>query len=103
MSELTTPIRIDIPGVGSIESADLYLKYEADKVIARNKYKRCLAMADYCYQKAEYYDACRGLIKAENQDDFWKEKLKKLWDKICLFHAWNERWLALADKFKETK
>ena len=34
MSELTTPIRIDIPGVGSIESADLYLKSEADKVIA---------------------------------------------------------------------
>lgn len=39
MSELTTPIRIDIPGVGSIESADLYLKSEADKVIADLKQK----------------------------------------------------------------
>ena len=34
MSELTTPIKIEIPGVGTIESADLYLKSEADKVIA---------------------------------------------------------------------
>lgn len=31
---LTSPIKIDIPGVGSIESNDLYLKDEADKVIA---------------------------------------------------------------------
>lgn len=34
MSELTTPIKIDIPGIGSIESADLYLKSEADAFIA---------------------------------------------------------------------
>jgi hypothetical protein len=33
-TELTTPIKIEIPGIGTIESADLYLKSEADKVIA---------------------------------------------------------------------
>ena len=68
--ELTTPIKIEIPGIGTIESADLYLKSEADKVIEdlevskielikawvhrctvteererRQKYTRCLAMA----------------------------------------------------------
>ena len=32
--ELTTPVKIDIPGVGTIESADLYLKSEVDEVIA---------------------------------------------------------------------
>lgn len=33
-AELTTPIKIEIPGIGTIESADLYLKSEADKAIA---------------------------------------------------------------------
>lgn len=33
-TELTTPVKIEIPGIGTIESADLYLKSEADKVIA---------------------------------------------------------------------
>lgn len=37
MSELTTPIKIDIPGIGSIESADLYLKSEVDEAIAELK------------------------------------------------------------------
>ena len=36
-TELTTPIKIEIPGFGTIESADLYLKSEADKVIAELK------------------------------------------------------------------
>lgn len=36
-TELTTPIKIEIPGIGTIESADLYLKSEADKVIAELK------------------------------------------------------------------
>ena len=35
MSELTTPIKIEIPGIGTIESADLYLKSDVDKVIAK--------------------------------------------------------------------
>ena len=39
MSELTTPIKIEIPGIGTIESADLYLKSEVDKVIADLKDK----------------------------------------------------------------
>ena len=33
-TELTTPIKIEIPGIGTIESADLYLKSEVDKEIA---------------------------------------------------------------------
>ena len=32
--ELTTPIKIELPGIGTIESADLYLKSEVDKAIA---------------------------------------------------------------------
>lgn len=37
MSELTTPVRILIPGIGLIESADLYLKHEVDETIAELK------------------------------------------------------------------
>lgn len=33
-TELTTPVKIEIPGIGTIESPDLYLKSEVDKVIA---------------------------------------------------------------------
>ena len=33
-NELTTPIKIEIPGIGTIESADLYLKSEVDKFIS---------------------------------------------------------------------
>lgn len=35
-----------IPVYGSIADAEVYLKAEADKVIVRYKYKRCLAMAE---------------------------------------------------------
>lgn len=40
-TELTTPIKIEIPGIGTIESADLYLKSDADKVI--EELKACIA------------------------------------------------------------
>ena len=33
MSELTSPIEINIPGLGTIESADLYLKQEVDEIL----------------------------------------------------------------------
>lgn len=33
-TELTTPVKIGIPGIGTIESADLYLKSEVDKFIS---------------------------------------------------------------------
>jgi len=35
--KFTTPVKIEIPGIGSIESADLYLKSDADKLIAELK------------------------------------------------------------------
>ena len=45
-AELTTPIKIEIPGIGTIESADLYLKYEADAAIAEIKDKLDKAIAE---------------------------------------------------------
>lgn len=66
----------------------VYLKDEADKVIAHHKYKRCLAMAKWCDSEMNYwYDR----IEMEQCQRF------KFYDK------WYQRWLELAKKFKETK
>ena len=108
MSELTSPIMIDIPGVGSIESADLYLKSEADNVIAEKdskiiqleafienynrisreiidianhqKHKRCLANAEACKHKRWRND--------DEGFDFARSNRQML------------KWLELAEKFK---
>ena len=75
-----------IPVYGSIADAQVYLKSEADKVIARHKYKRCLAMANWC--ESENYTACWYHENSERCE--WTEK-------------WEKRWLELAEKFKEAK
>ncbi len=59
------------------------LKSEADKVIAHQKYKRCLAMAKWC--DSENYTATWYHENTERCE--WTEK-------------WYERWLELAEKFK---
>ena len=58
-------------------------KSEADKVIARHKYKRCLAMAKWCYAK---------------WDDTATKYYKSVW-----YRKWEVKWLELAEKFKEVK
>ena len=65
-------------------SIPVYRKSEADKVIARQKYKRCLKMAWYCEAMCGHY------LSYEEPKWFWYRK-------------WSERWLELAEKFKEAK
>ena len=60
----------------------VYLKSEADKVIAWHKYKRCLAMARWCIAEAKVSDD-------EYRMYWWVE--------------WHRRWLELAEKLKEAK
>ncbi len=91
-TELTTPIKIEIPGIGTIESADLYLKSEVDRVIAHNKYKRCLAMAAWCK------NAILGWMGYEKSFSSHQRYIK-----VMLFTKWHKRWLELAEKFKEAK
>ena len=62
---------------------EYYPKSEADKVIARNKYKRCLTMAKLCHWKMGVF------IYKEEKNEF--------------YYRWHERWLKIAEKFKETK
>ena len=62
---------------------DFYIKSEADKVIAHNKYKRCLAMAKWC-------------------NDRWAD-IATPYCKSVWYRKWELRWLELAEKFKEAK
>ena len=69
-----------------------YLKSEADKVIVRNKYKRCLAMAEMCDARHDEEDT-----KVNGHGASWEYQSKemKYWER------WHKRWLAIAEKFKE--
>ena len=68
---------------------EYYIRSEADKVIAHNKYKRCLAMADYCYTNLHCIMGHRLCSFAD-------------WNKEW-FERWHKRWLELAEKFKSNK
>ena len=68
--------------------SEVYLKSEADKVIARHKYKRCLAMAMWCDSEANYwYDS---------------SKVQQCW-RYGHYIRWFNKWSKLAEKFKEAK
>lgn len=56
------------------------LKSAADKVIAKQKYKRCLAMAEWCDAEADVADA---------DGDY---------DAMRWYQKWHTRWLNLAKK-----
>jgi hypothetical protein len=80
---------------------EVYIKSEADKVIARHKYKRCLAMAERCKYRMYYLaavveqEASKIIpLKAQIQ---WYQKRENRMD------YWKNRWLELAEKFKEAK
>ena len=70
------------------EYTDFYLKSEADKVIAHQKYKRCLAMARWCASRSASW--CFDPADDElHKSDFYEK--------------WKLRWRELAEKFKEAK
>ena len=63
-----------------------FLKSEADKVIAHQKYKRCLAMARWCASRSASW--CFDPADDElHKSDFYDK--------------WKLRWRELAEKFKE--
>ena len=100
----------------------VYLKYEADKVIAElekkldlykrgweesdknnaylyaqlryHKYKRCLAMAKWC--ESEVYNIMRTPLCDMDEHEGWRHD-DEFWQR------WQNRWLELSEKFKEVK
>lgn len=55
------------------------------KIVNRQKYKRCLAMSEWCNAEIGIADT-----DGDDKDMQWYQK-------------WYERWLKLAEKFKEAK
>lgn len=65
------------------------LKSEADREIRHNKYKRCLAMARMCEERCARYD-----LLQEHSGFSWRRE-------IDFYFRWYQRWLELAEKFKD--
>ena len=68
---------------------EFYLKSEADKVMAHNKFKRCLLIAKWCFEKS--YSTT--LVKYDKESGY----------RLNFYDWWGKRWLELAEKFKEAK
>ena len=72
-----------------------YSKSEADKVIRRQKYKRCLNMAKWCFTKSNYH----YIVGREEGGRFAKDNFRR----SNLYSNWWQRWLKIAEQFKEAK
>lgn len=68
---------------GDMNWAYVYYADEADKVVAHNKYKRCLAIAGKCRLRARWF----------GDNAFYKKERWAL--------QWHRRWLKIAEQFKE--
>ena len=86
-----TPFFPNMLNNGNIE---VCLKEDVDKVLAHNKYKRCLNNAEICKARYDEEDA-----KVNGCGASWEyiSHEMKYWER------WRWHWLKLAEKFKETK
>ena len=99
------PLVYDIETMGLAEARPqdmyyaVYLKREADKVIAHQKYKRCLMMAQ---EWRNYAAFCGMQSSCHNHRGFGKTAEKWTWKE---FHAWKcvKRWREFAEELKEAK
>ena len=77
------------------------------KLIARHKYKRCLAMARWCEATALWcYQAANTLPAGFHATLYGKPVMiepDRLFNRHVLLTKWSARWLALAEKLKEAK
>ena len=70
MAELTNPIQIRIPNIGTLESKDLYIKSEVDRKLL----EKDLALANVRWQ----YAGMRVLHCPRKTFNFWR-KVKNYW------------------------
>lgn len=84
LENLCESYRIDCDNL-AIREANACKEIERDnKQIRHQKYKRCLAMAEWCDAEADVSDA-----DGDYEDMRWYQK-------------WHQKWLELAEKFKES-
>ena len=72
---------------------EVYSKQEADKELRRLKYKRCLNMAKWCLTKSNYH----YIVGRAEGGRFAKDNFRR----SNLYSNWWQRWLKIADQFKE--
>lgn len=98
--EFTTPIKIEIPGIGTIESKDLLLKVEVDEAISELKEtQRWRNCSEELPEKDKYVLAfCPNLKSIEIArilDDEWRDFS---WNYLEVTH-----WMPLPSAPKEVK
>ena len=81
--------RLEKSKSGKIKVTRVYIRSEADREIRKQKRKRCLAMKEYCASELEI--AFRNTCISESVRG------------CTFFRRWLNKWLELADKFKEAK
>lgn len=64
--------------------------------LRRQKYKWCLAMADKCVDLCHKAKNLYRWAEDENLEHHYNHKIE-------FFARWHQRWLTLAEKFKEAK
>lgn len=62
--------------------------------LRHHKYKRCLAMADKCVVLCQKSKDLYRWAEDENLEHYYNHKIE-------FFARWHNRWLELAEKFKE--
>lgn len=76
-----------------------YSKSEADAYIRKldnhHKYKRCVKIAERCFESREYWRYRYGDWNDKGYDRTYK------WRKVEFWGSWGRRWLELAKKYKE--
>jgi len=83
-NKFTTPVKIEIPGIGTIESKDLLLKVEVDEAIEEFKAENKRLKKCEIWMKQHFY--CEEVIACESAKN---RKLKRA------------LWLARAERAKE--
>lgn len=63
--------------------------------LRHNKYKRCLAMAKWCFTRSNYF----FVVGRSEGGRFAEERFRR----SNLYSKWHQRWLELANRFKETE
>lgn len=89
MSELSIRQYLHNDGSGFTYGYD---KSEVDNVIAHQKYKRCVELADSC--------ALRTVVAKMENRRF--PTPKNSW-RMFIYPKWYKRWLAIAEQFKKAK
>lgn len=73
-----------------------YVKYCEN--IAKQKFKRCLAMARWCRMHDEFTQLESERLGLPQRTLFLEYRRKAMW-----WNKWRKRWLELAEKFKDAK